>query len=118
MKVSVTFRHMEGSEAVRQHIDTHFDQLKKFMIKPTGANVILSVEKFRHTAEVVLLERDFQAKATETTNDMYASLDKAFHKIESQLKKHKEKIQEHHKHRASTHDTAAQAEREFARRQN
>ena len=116
MKVSVTFRHMEASDAVRDHIDGRLEQLKKFLIKPTGVTIILSVEKFRHSCEIVLLEQHFQAKALETTSDMYTSIDKTFHKIEAQVKKHKSKLQEHHKHRASTHDIAAQAEKDFLKR--
>lgn len=115
MRVSVTFRHMEASDAVRDHIDMRLEQLKKFLIKPTGVTLTLSVEKFRHSCEIVLLEQHFQAKALEITNDMYTSIDKAFHKIEAQVKKHKNKLQEHHKHRAATHDIAVQAERKFFR---
>lgn len=116
MQISVTFRHMEASDGLREHINQKFEHLTKYLIKPIEVNVTLSVEKFRHTAEVILNEQNFQAKALETTNDMYASVDLALHKIEKQLKKHKEKIQEHHKHHNATHDIAAEAEAEYVQR--
>lgn len=117
MQISVTFRHMEASDALRNHTKEKFELLKKYLIKPIEVHVILSVEKFRHTAEVILTEQNFQAKALETTNDMYASIDLVLHKIENQIKKHKDKVQEHHKHHSATHDVAAVAETEYLRKQ-
>lgn len=117
MQISVTFRHMEASEALKKHIHEKFEPLKKYLIKPIEVHVTLSVEKFRHTAEIVLNEQNFQAKALETTNDMYASIDLTIHKIEKQLKKHKDKIQEHHKHHGSMSDMTAEAEAEYMQRQ-
>lgn len=115
MQVSITFRHMDATEAIKSHINSKLEHLNKFLIKPLDVHITLSVEKFRHTCEVVLLERNFRAQALETTNDMYASIDKAIHKIERQLKKHKSKIQEHHKHHASTGEVTSEAEEHYLR---
>ena len=118
MKISITFRHMEATDAIRDHIESKLDPIKKWLIKPIEVHVTLTVEKFRHTAEVILTEQSFSAKALETTDDMYASIDLAIHKVENQLKKHKEKVQEHHKHHSATHDVAAMAETEYLRKQS
>lgn len=118
MQVSITFRHMDASDAIKTHIDDHLSHLKKFLIKPLDVTVTLSVEKYRHQAEVILLEQNFQAKALETTDDMYQSIDKAFAKIEAQVKKHKAKVQEHHKHHLSVGEVAAIAEEDFEKERN
>lgn len=115
MQVSITFRHMDASQAIRDHIDSQIGHLEKFLVKPTEIHVVLSVEKFRHRAEVVLSEQHFKASADETTDDMYKSIDKAMSKVESQVKKHKDKIQEHHKHHHSLSDIASEAEAEYQR---
>jgi putative sigma-54 modulation protein len=115
MQVAITFRHMEASDALRNHIDAKLAHIQKYLLKPLEVHVTLSVEKFRHTAEFSLLEQHFQAKAKETTDDMYASVDLALAKIEIQVKKHKEKIQEHQKHHLSTQEASLQAENEYLR---
>lgn len=113
MQVTITFRHMDASPAMRDYVDSKIGNLEKFLIKPTEVHVIMSVEKFRHRAEVVLYEQHFKASADETSEDMHKSIDKALTKIEHQVKKHKEKIQGHHKHHHPLHEIAAQAESEF-----
>ena len=113
MQVSITFRHMEASEAVREYLDSKIAHLEKFLIKPTELHAILSVEKFRHRAEIVLNEQHFKASADETSDDMYKSIDKALSKIEAQAKKHKDKLQEHHKHHKPLADVASIAENEY-----
>lgn len=113
MQVSITFRHMEASQAVRDYVDSQIEHLEKFLIKPTELHVILSVEKFRNRAEIVLHEQHFKATADETSEDMYKSIDSAMSKIEAQAKKHKDKLQEHHKHHQSLSDVASLAEAEY-----
>lgn len=118
MQVSITFRHMDASDAIRNHIDSKLAHIQKFLIKPMEAHVTLTVEKFRHTAEITLSEQYFQAKAKEVTDDMYLSIDRALDKIEAQVKKHKEKVQEHHKHHASVQEVTTEAEKEYLRHNN
>lgn len=106
---------MNASDAIRNHIDAKFEHIQKFLIKPIEVHVTLSVEKFRHTAEIVLSEQHFQAKAKEVTDDMYLSIDRALDKIEAQVKKHKEKVQEHHKRHISVQEATTEAEKEYLR---
>lgn len=113
MKTTITFRHMEVSEALRNHVNAHLEHLQKFLIKPTECHVILSVEKFRHRAEIILVEQNLHAKADEVSDDMYKTVDLAIAKIENQVKKNKQKIQEHHKHHHSTQEITAQAEVDY-----
>lgn len=110
MQVSITFRHMDATQALRDYVDGKIGNLEKHLIKPTEVHVILSVQKFRHRAEVVLLEQHFKASADEITDDMYASIDKAIDKVEIQVKKRKDKLQSHHKRNQPLHEISAQAE--------
>jgi putative sigma-54 modulation protein len=118
MKVSITFRHMDASDALRDHVNARIDHFRKFLIKPNEVHVMLSVEKFRHRAEVVLMEQNFHAKADEVTDDMYKSIDVAMDKIEKQVRKHKDKVQEHHKHHLGVSEVAALEESEFEKSQS
>ena len=115
MQVSITFRHMEASDAIRNHIDAKLEHVEKYLIKPIEIHVTLAVEKFRHMAEIILVEQNFQAKAKEITDDMYTSIDQAIDKIEAQVRKHKEKMQEHHKHHKSVQQVTTDAEAAFVK---
>jgi len=106
---------MNASDAIRNHIDSKLEHIQKFLIKPMDVHITLAVEKFRHTAEIVLSEQYFQAKAKEETDDMYLSIDRALDKIEVQVRKHKEKVQEHHKHHVSVQEVTTEAEKEYLR---
>lgn len=115
MQISITFRHMEASQALRDYVDSKIGHMEKFLIKPTEVHVILSVEKYRHRAEIVLHEQNFKAAGDEVSDDMYKSIDSAISKIETQVKKHKQKLQNHHKHHQPLHEIAAQAEDQYQR---
>lgn len=113
MKISVTFRHMESSDAIRSRIELQCHHLEKFLLKPAEVHVILSVEKFRHRAEIIINDQTHSAQASEVSDDLYLSIDRAIAKVEVQMQKHKEKIQEHHKHHSSVQETSALAEKEY-----
>ncbi|MCP5464113.1 MAG: ribosome-associated translation inhibitor RaiA [Deltaproteobacteria bacterium] len=115
MQVLITFRHMDASDAIRSYVDSKLEHLKKHLIKPTEVHAILSVEKFRHQCEINLLEQNFKASAKEVTEDMYKSIDKAIDKLEVQLRKHKDKLQGHHKGHESLSEIAARAEEDYQR---
>ena len=114
MQISITFRHMDASQAIKDHIDSQISHLEKYLIKPTEVHVILSVEKkIRHRCEIILLEQSFKASADVVSDDMYKSIDKSVQKIQSQVIKRKNKVQEHHKHHQGVQEVTALAEAEY-----
>ena len=54
--------------------------------------MVLSVEKFRHIAEINLTGDRLNINGREETDDMYSAIDIAVAKLEAQIKKNKEKI--------------------------
>ena len=95
MRVNVTFRHMETSEPVRNYVEEKLPKVKKYIDEPVEAQVVLSVEKIRHKAEVSLAAKGITIKATDETADMYAAIDGVLDKLERQLKRYKDKIKKH-----------------------
>ncbi|RME53442.1 MAG: ribosomal subunit interface protein, partial [Deltaproteobacteria bacterium] len=41
MNISVTFRHMEPSEALKAYVEEKLGKLKKYVIPPVEVNVVL-----------------------------------------------------------------------------
>ncbi len=91
MQITVTGRHFEITNALRQHIETKIDKLVRYVDGITDVYVVLSVEKHRHLAEVNLQVKGSTIRGLEETHDMYLSVDTVIDKIERQLKRHKDK---------------------------
>ncbi len=95
MRISVTFRHMEPTEEFRKYAEEKIGRLKKYLYNPVDAKVVLSVEKHRNIAEVVINADKTTIKGKETTDDMYKAIDTVTEKIEKQIKRHKGKLIKH-----------------------
>src|SRR3954453_16934150 len=101
MHLSTPFRHMDGSQAVREYAAEKLDKIKKYFNKdPIAAHAVFSVERgFHHVADInIPLPNGIVINAKETTEDMYSSIDLAAARIERQVRKWKEKIRDHKPH--------------------
>jgi putative sigma-54 modulation protein len=95
MELSVTFRHMEPSDALRDYVHDRTGKLTKYIDRPLDSQVTLSVQKFRQIADVVINADGIRIAGQETHEDMYAAIDLVMDKIERQVKKYREKIRNH-----------------------
>lgn len=95
MKISVTFRNGEGENWQKVYAEEKMQRIKKYLDAPAEAHIIVSMEKFRNTAEINLSSNGWNINAKEEAKDMRIALDRCVDKIEKQLKKQKEKIREH-----------------------
>lgn len=95
MRINVTFRHMEATDALREHAEKRVRRVAKYVHRPIDAHVILSVVKRRHIAEVVLNADRTTMTAKEETGDLYSAIDLASDKLEHRARKHTEKITNH-----------------------
>ncbi|HEX9779132.1 MAG TPA: ribosome-associated translation inhibitor RaiA [Geopsychrobacteraceae bacterium] len=95
MQIAVTFRHMETSDPVRNYVEEKLARVKKYIEEPIDAQVVLSVQKIVHRAEVTMVAKGLTMKSVEETSDMYAAIDLMVDKIERQLKRYKEKLKKH-----------------------
>ena len=99
MHITVTFRHFESTDEIKKHVEEKLEKAKKYLTDPIEAHVILSVEKFRTQCEITLSSPHFHATAISTTDeDLYSAIDVSVHKLEKQLRKHKEIVTEHKQH--------------------
>lgn len=95
MNVTVTFRHLPSSDALRDYAEEKAQKFSKYLLEPIDIHVILLVEKIRQIVEVNVQSKHFTAHAVEESQDMYTSIDNVTEKVEAQLRKHKEKIKHH-----------------------
>jgi putative sigma-54 modulation protein len=92
MNISITFRQMEPSEAIKKYVTTKVSRLQKLLQQPMTAKVIISVQKQRHVAEVQVSSGRKRSEAKESSEEMYASIDKVVDKLERQISASKSEI--------------------------
>jgi len=97
MQVNITFRHLDPTEALKSHVRGRVEHVQRFIDRPSEAHAVLHVENLAHHAEITVKAGRFLLRGTARSPDMYASIDAAADKIERQLKKHKERLYDHHK---------------------
>ena len=92
MDITVTFRHMKPIESLRAYAEEKLSKTNKYIDSPAEAHIVLTVEKFRHQADVTLSVNGVRIKGVEETGDMYSAIDQVMDKIEKQVKRHLSKI--------------------------
>lgn len=95
MQTSVTFKNIEPSEHLKSYVGDKLNRFDKYLYNPAEANVVLSVEKFRHMAEINITGDRLNINGKEETDDMYSAIDMVLDKLEKQIKKNKQKNREH-----------------------
>ena len=94
MQTSVTFKNLPSSEHLKSYVSEKLDRFDRLLDNPAEASVVLSVEKFRHIAEINIIGDRLNIIGKEEINDMYSAIDMVLDKLEKQIKKGKQKTRE------------------------
>lgn len=98
--IQVTGRHLSVTEAMTEYCRRKLATLHLDYPKIIEIQVILDVQKYRHTAEVVLhCSNHITLEATAETGDMYASIDQVVDRIARRMRKYKTRLMKHHRPR-------------------
>jgi putative sigma-54 modulation protein len=110
MNITITFRHMVGTEAVKRHVHEKVAKLQKFLRQAMTAQVTLAVEGLEHVVEVGVSSGSAHFHATERSEDMYASIDMVLDKLERQIRAAKGAVMAKKRGGTSAGEFAASAE--------
>ncbi|MGH9819099.1 MAG: ribosome hibernation-promoting factor, HPF/YfiA family [Pyrinomonadaceae bacterium] len=92
VKVSVTFRGTEPTDALKQYAEEKIHRIGKFFSQPLDAHIVLAVEsKERQTAEVELHTHGMTIHGKEETEDLYSAIDLVIDNVKRQVQKYKDK---------------------------
>ena len=96
MPIRIFAHHMELSEAVKGYVTRKAERLRRIFDGMLTVRVNLDAEKERRTAEITANLAHGPSLVTRVTrNDLREAVDLAFHKIEAQVRKHKDKLRDH-----------------------
>lgn len=103
MQLSITFRHMDASDFLKEYAREKVDRVNKYLDRAGEAHVTLSLERHLHNADITIHSGSWVLRGREKSEDMYASIDLAMDKIERQLKRYKEKLKNYHSRKYQPH---------------
>ncbi|MCF6209027.1 MAG: ribosome-associated translation inhibitor RaiA [Ghiorsea sp.] len=95
MQVSITGRHVELTDALKDYIHEKLGHLKHSFDHVVDVHVVLTVEKYSQRCEVTIHANGITIHAKDETDDMYASLDGVVDKLNRQLKRYRAKLRRH-----------------------
>jgi putative sigma-54 modulation protein len=98
MQITVSGHQVTVTSALNDYVTSKFDRIVRHFEHLHDVTVTLSVEKLLHKAEATLhcaAAKTIHADAQAT--DMYAAIDALVDKLDVQVKKHKEKLTNHHR---------------------
>ncbi|MBT8135799.1 MAG: ribosome-associated translation inhibitor RaiA [Gammaproteobacteria bacterium] len=96
MHPTITGHHVDVTPALRDRVATKMERLKRHFDHVNDIHVTLSVEKQRHQAEATVNVSGAKLHASSVESDMYAAIDSLTDKLDRQIRKHKEKMTDHH----------------------
>ena len=96
MRIHIVARKLKMTKPVKDFIEAKLAKLHEYLENIVWAQVIVSVEKKIHSAEVIVHAGHQTMKAAAATDETYSAIDKAMDKMEVQIKKYKERFTDHH----------------------
>lgn len=97
MNLQISGHHLEVTPAIREYVTGKLERVTRHFDHVIDVNVILTVEKLKQKAEVTvhLSGKDIFVESIE--EDLYAAIDSLVDKLDRQVQKHKQKLQDHHR---------------------
>ncbi|MDE0753266.1 MAG: ribosome-associated translation inhibitor RaiA [Woeseiaceae bacterium] len=96
MQLNITGHHVDVTDPLREYVATRLQKTERHFDRVTNVHCILTVEKLRHKAEATVNVNGAQIYADATEENMYAAIDSLTDKLERRVRKHKEKLVDHH----------------------
>lgn len=93
MKFTFTEKKMGASEELRAYTERKVGKLDRFFKTESSASITFSMERGRFLAEITVSNNGLYYRASELTNDMYASVDSGVAAIERQIRKNKTRLE-------------------------
>ena len=111
MNLTISGHHLEVTPALREYVLTKLDRVTRHFDQVVDITVLLSVEKLkekelRQKAEVTVHVKGKDIFVEQAHEDLYAAIDQLMDKLDRQVCRHKDRLQDHHHARGQAHRRA------------
>jgi putative sigma-54 modulation protein len=101
MNLTISGHHLEVTPALREYVLTKLDRVTRHFDQVVDVNVLLTIEKLkekerRQKAEVTLHVKGRDIFVEQAHEDLYAAIDQLMDKLDRQVVRHKDRLQDHH----------------------
>ena len=97
MQIAISGHQMDITPPLKQYVMEKMERIERHFDNVTNTTVVLHVEKTRHLAEATINTKGATLHANAEAEDMYAAIDNLIHKLDRQVRKHKDKSTDHHR---------------------
>jgi putative sigma-54 modulation protein len=97
MQLNISGHHLDITSAIRQHSEEKLAKIKHHFDDVININMILGIEKDTQKAEATVHVSGADLFAKAESDNMYTSIDQMVSKLDAQIIKHKEKLNNHRK---------------------
>lgn len=94
MKVIIDGRHLHLDDNMRAYAEEKIHKAETYFNGIIEAHMVLFAEKHRRIAEITLSAKRATFHARAETEDLYASIDGAMEKVDTQIRRYKNKIRD------------------------
>jgi len=95
MNLSISGRHIEVTPSIREYVLNKMARVLRHFDNVIDTQVILSVERLRHTADITMRLRGKDIHCQAIDENLYAAIDLVADKIDRQVIKYKSQLQNH-----------------------
>jgi putative sigma-54 modulation protein len=101
MNLTISGHHLEVTPALREYVINKLDRVTRHFDQVVDINVLLTVEKQkekerRQKAEANLHVKGRDIHVEHANEDLYAAIDQLVDKLDRQVCRHKDRVQDHH----------------------
>ena len=101
MNLTISGHHLDVTPALRNYLTTKLDRITRHFDQVVGVKVLLSVEnqkekEKRQHAECSVRVKGSDLFAESAHEDLYAAVDELVDKLDRQVVRHKNRLQDHH----------------------
>jgi len=97
MQLSISGHHLDITDAIKQHSEEKLVKIKHHFDHVININMILGIEKDMQIAEATIHVSGADLFAKAVSSNLYTSIDQMINKLDAQIRKHKEKLNDHRK---------------------
>lgn len=98
MQISITGRHVTVTDNVKAHLNEKLERCLGMFPRIESVHVVLDMENRDYVAEIVVQAANhIRISSTEKSENLYDAIDRSLEHAERQLRKQRDKIQDHHK---------------------
>lgn len=99
MKLNIRGEKMNVTQSMKNYITEKMEKLNKYFDKPEeiNCNILVRVRGLEQIIEVTALTKRFTLRAEESNEDFYAAVDLVIDKLERQIRKNKDRLNNKYK---------------------